>query len=514
MYMFELFDHQKKMETPMRECRNALLLSPCGSGKTLAAVYNWLEQRPTPHLIYVLPTKTLLKSIEKDIIGIVTDQDLSYQLVTLERKEFGNADHISIATDYGEKRETRLYAHDIVVTTLDSYISRLYRSFLTPERYRDLPIARILNSTTIFDEAHMYDKYTHTLMRYTLEFLREANAHHIIMSATLGEKLMKFLDLNNYESIRVPEEKWMSFCGKKTILSLEGYDGKDGISDKIKTIIEKNNIETALIILNTVEKAQNVYILLQHMYDEVILLHSRFKPDDRNKFEKKILEKAKNISDSKRMFVIATQVVEAGLDISFPHLITDLPSGDSLIQRIGRCARRKEELGDIFILYPISESPLPYTPEDIEPVKQLIEPFPITYNTTFEKKLIETVIPPELKGLSESKARGIILSAFDSISAFGKGVVNIPTRDATPVYLYFGTDIKSDERPIKNSVRIDLRFLYGISQDLKKISFYQRKYNENNDIEIKERKKPHAWCFVVPSKSIFYDTALGVVKSE
>jgi Lhr-like helicase len=68
--MFELFDHQKKMEEPMREYKNALLLAPCGSGKTLAAVYNWLEQRPTPHLIYVLPTKTLLKSIEKDIMRL------------------------------------------------------------------------------------------------------------------------------------------------------------------------------------------------------------------------------------------------------------------------------------------------------------------------------------------------------------------------------------------------------------------------------------------------------------
>jgi CRISPR-associated endonuclease/helicase Cas3 len=512
--MFELYDHQKKMEIPMRVCRNALLLSPCGSGKTLATVYNWLEQRPTPHLIYVLPTKTLLKSIEKDIVGIITDLDLSYHLVSLERKEFGNADYISIATDYGEKRETRLYAHDIVLTTLDSYISRLYRSFLTPERYRDLPIARILNSTTVFDEAHMYDTYTHTLMRYTLEFLREANAHHIVVSATLGEKLLNFLGVDHYESIRVPEEKWMSFCGKKTIIGLEGYNGKNDIGDKITNIIEENNIEKALIILNTIEKAQNVYIQLKNMYDDIILLHSRFKPDDRNKSEEKTLEKAKNISDSKRIFVIATQVVEAGLDVSFPNLITDVPAGDSLVQRIGRCARRKGEHGNIFIVYPLSESPLPYTTEDIESVKRLMKTFPITYNTTFEKRLIETVIPPELKGLSESKARGMILSAFNSISAFGKGVVNIPTRDATPVYLYFGTNIKTDEKLMKNSVRIDVRFLYGISQGLKNFTFYQRRYNKNDDIKIKERKRPHAWYFAVPKKSLRYDTALGVVKSE
>ncbi|TAN41385.1 MAG: DEAD/DEAH box helicase, partial [Candidatus Methanoperedens sp.] len=64
--MLELYDHQKAVQEPMHERKNALLLAPCGSGKTLAVVYNWLKERPTKHLIYVLPTTTLLKSIKQD----------------------------------------------------------------------------------------------------------------------------------------------------------------------------------------------------------------------------------------------------------------------------------------------------------------------------------------------------------------------------------------------------------------------------------------------------------------
>lgn len=191
----------------MHERKNALLLAPCGSGKTLAVVYNWLKERPTKHLIYVLPTTTLLKSIKHDIIELIEGKErkpdavkeLGYRIVNLEQTEFSDPKLISIATDYGEERESKLYAHDIIITTMDSYIARLYRSSLTPKKFRDLPIARIFNSTTIFDEAQMYDNYTHTLARYTFKLLREGKAHHIVMTATLSDKMVEFIVGDRHE---------------------------------------------------------------------------------------------------------------------------------------------------------------------------------------------------------------------------------------------------------------------------------------------------------------------------
>ncbi|MFQ6118506.1 MAG: CRISPR-associated helicase Cas3' [Methanosarcinales archaeon] len=508
--MFELYDHQKLMLEPMKEFENALLLAPCGSGKTLAAVYNWLQERPTAHMIYVLPTKTLLKSIEQDIVEILNDKDLEFKIVMLEDKEFGNSNQICIATDYGEKRETQLYAHDIILTTLDSYISRLYRSSLTPKRYRDLPIARILNSTTVFDEAHMYDNYTHTLMRYVLEFLREGNVHHIIMTATMSEKMIEFLKLSKYPIIKVPSEEWMNFAGNKRIKEIVEYKDKNDIADKVKEIIEKNNIRKAMIVCNTVEKAQNIFKKLQKIYNNIILLHSRFKSQDREEHEKEIFM----IFEKEEAFIVATQVIEAGLDISFPNLITDVPAGDSLVQRIGRCARRKGENGDIFILYSDSEKTLPYSREDIELVMKLMNGLPKIYNISFEKRLVETVTTPSMKGLAESKARGIILSTFNSLSSFGDSWISVPTRDATPVYLYFGNKIKKDINPMDNSVRVDLRFLYSISKDLKTFTFYEKRYNEKNELEIKKSQIPFAWSIAVAKKSISYDEILGVIKNE
>jgi CRISPR-associated endonuclease/helicase Cas3 len=506
--MFELFRHQEEMSKPMKEKMNAFLRAPCGSGKTLAIVYNWLEERPTPHLIYVLPTKTLLRGIERDIVKILSDTDLPYKYVELEEKRFGNNEEISIATDYGERRETSLYAHDIVLTTLDSYVSRLYRSSLTPRRYRDFPIARILNSTSVFDEAHMYDNYTHTLMKYVLEFLRGGEAHHVVMTATMNEEMIGFLELDDYYTIRVPPEYWLSFTGYKRLEELMNYENDGDIADKIREIIERNNIRKALIVCNTVGRAQNVFKKLRDMYDNVVLLHSRFKPQDRNNREREAFE----ISEKEEGFIVATQVVEAGLDISFPNLITDISPGDSLVQRMGRCARKKGEKGEIFIMRPSSEQFLPYSRHGIESVAALMKDFPIEQSVSFENHLVNTVATPNLKGMAESRARGLILSVFDSVSSFGDSWVSVPTRDATPIYVYFGK-IEADKNPLDTSVRVDLRFLYSVSRDLKAFKFYERIYDEGGNIRIRKIPRPAAWSIAI-SKTLTYDECLGVIRHE
>lgn len=507
--MFELYEHQEKMLEPMKEKKNAFLHAPCNSGKTFAAVFNWLRERPTPHLIYVLPTKTLLKSIKDDIIRILSDKDLPYSHVKLEEKRFGNNQEISLATDYGEKRETWLYAHDIILTTFDSYVLRLYRSSLTPRRYRDLPIARILNSTSVFDEAHMYDKYTHTLMRYILEFLREGKAHHAVMTATMNEEMIKFLKLDSYYSVRIAPERWLDFTGYKRLEEIVAYENGNDIAEKIEYIIEKNNIKRALIVCNTVKKAQDAYKRLHNTYDNITLLHSRFLPKDRSQREKEAFE----ISKEKEGFIIATQVVEAGLDISFPNLITDISSGDSLVQRMGRCARKRGEEGKIFIMKPESGNLNPYSKQDIESVISVINDLPLNHSVSLERNLVDTVITPALRGMAESRARGIILSVFDSVASFGDSWANVPTRDATPVYVYFGSDFKEDKNPLEKSVRVDLRFLYSISKDLKEFKFYETRCNEDGDMENREIKRPASWSIAI-TRILVYDNHLGVIRNE
>ena len=79
-----------------------------------------------------------------------------------------------------------------------------------------------------------------------------------------------------------------------------------------------------------------------------MLIHSRFKRGNRNEKENRLIgldengESTKEFNTSdKACLVVATQVVEVSLDISFDLMITETAPLDSLIQRFGRINRKR-----------------------------------------------------------------------------------------------------------------------------------------------------------------------------
>lgn len=72
---------------------------------------------------------------------------------------------------------------------------------------------------------------------------------------------------------------------------------------------------------------------------EVLLLHSRFRPGDRETKMRRLLHET---SPESGRIVVATQVVEAGVDVSARTLVTELAPWPSLVQRLGRCNRYGE----------------------------------------------------------------------------------------------------------------------------------------------------------------------------
>ena len=80
--------------------------------------------------------------------------------------------------------------------------------------------------------------------------------------------------------------------------------------------------------MNTVKRAMSIYDAIKQKKPKAIiaLLHSRFRPDDRQK----ALEKVLADPDKNGSICISTQVVEVGVDISATTLITDLAPGHHL----------------------------------------------------------------------------------------------------------------------------------------------------------------------------------------
>lgn len=97
-----------------------------------------------------------------------------------------------------------------------------------------------------------------------------------------------------------------------------------------------------LVVVNTVKQAVDVWEVLradQHINDtDIRLVHSRFRPAERAGWREEFLNKDACAPGTDRI-IVATQVIEAGVDLSAGLLVTELAPWASLIQRFGRCAR-------------------------------------------------------------------------------------------------------------------------------------------------------------------------------
>ena len=101
-----------------------------------------------------------------------------------------------------------------------------------------------------------------------------------------------------------------------------------------------------LVVLNTVKQAQVVYddlVKLGKNEIEIKLFHSRYTRQHRKTTEDSLISFIGNNdesrSDKRPKILVATQVVEASLDLDADYLFTELSPWDSLIQRMGRALR-------------------------------------------------------------------------------------------------------------------------------------------------------------------------------
>jgi CRISPR-associated endonuclease/helicase Cas3 len=121
--------------------------------------------------------------------------------------------------------------------------------------------------------------------------------------------------------------------------------------------------ERTLVICNRVDRAQAVYDELCEVLSgrddppKHLLLHSRFLPSDRAEKEEKVRSWLKKGS-TEHAVVVATQVVEAGLDVSADVQHLEVSPVDSFLQRVGRSARFSQTHADVYV-YPV-DGALPY----------------------------------------------------------------------------------------------------------------------------------------------------------
>jgi CRISPR-associated endonuclease/helicase Cas3 len=266
----------------------------------------------------------------------------------------------------------------ILIGTQDMLLSRaLNRGYAASRFHWPIDFGLLNNDCMwVFDEPQLMGSGVSTSAQ--LAGLRQAlttfgQCPSVWMSATLephwldtidfrGKYLGKALELDNrdYEPKRALHTR---MTATKTVHALGAASTKD-MKDVAKAVVEKHITGTqTLVILNTVDRAKAVYEAIQKAKRslKLLLVHSRFRPRERE-----ILNQQLRQEDPGDRILVATQVVEAGVDISSRTLITELGPWASIVQRIGRCNRTGGDgPGQVFWIDLDEKLTLPYSTTDL-----------------------------------------------------------------------------------------------------------------------------------------------------
>lgn len=243
-------------------------------------------------------------------------------------------------------------------------------------RHSMLRHVALAGKVIIVDEAHAYDAYMSNYLCTALAWLARYGATVIVMSATLPPKqrteLAQAFASQLYDEVKKEAESLMQSSGYPLITTVTPRgvatttsepgptdldatvevidDGLDALGSQLDGMISEGGI--ALVICNTVRRAQMAFGYLKERYpDEVELHHSAFIAKERANKEdvlrKKLGPKAsRGEGRPERLIVVATQVAEQSLDIDADLLITDLAPMDLIIQRAGRVHRHQRPVED------------------------------------------------------------------------------------------------------------------------------------------------------------------------
>jgi len=367
---FEPHGYQRRVAE--RDELPALIEVPPGYGKTAAIVLAWLwrrrfhpdqaVRRATPRrLIYALPQRALADQVASEIAKWLAAVDLSDEVPL----------HVVMG---GAKEANRPWrgapeADSIFVGTVDIIVSKaLVRGYGVPRNAFPIDAALVWNDAhVVIDEVQGAPASTVTLRQ--VEAFRAEQSDGVnrltCMSATVPHESLDTVD-NPYpdeESIvRIgPDDVTDDLRRRRAALRhvREVTTERADPRSIAKHVLDRHRPgRLTLVIVNTVKSAREIETALRRLNGpEPVLLHSQFRPVDRRP---RITLLAQDPPPEGRI-VVATQVVEAGIDVDADVVITEAAPWSSLVQRSGRCNRRGlTDDAELWWIRPIKAAPYDY----------------------------------------------------------------------------------------------------------------------------------------------------------
>ena len=315
--------------------KNVVVVAQTGMGKTEAGLL-WIGDNKG---FFTLPLKAAIneiyKRITKNIVGMQYKESIGLLHSDTYSKYIENNSEDEDIDEYFNK--TKQLSLPVTVCTLDQMFDFVFR-------YKgfELKLATLCYSKIIIDEVQMYSPDLLAYLIIGISYIAKIGGKFAILTATLPGIVTDLLR-EELKDTGVNFEQPRPFIKDELV-----RHSLKIINEAIDTslITEKYDNNKMLVICNTVKTAQRIYDELKsnqefcHICKNINLFHSKFIKKDRKEKEDEIVRFGKADCDESGIW-IATQVVEASLDIDFDLLFTELSDVNGLFQRMGRCFRNR-----------------------------------------------------------------------------------------------------------------------------------------------------------------------------
>ncbi len=335
------------------------LTAPTGAGKTLMllSLANEVikEKKEDLRIIYSIPFLSITEQVEKECLKIfgnsfvkrIDSKSTDERFQKLQKEVETNPDKVKeIMT---AKFVEDIFLSPFVITTF----VRFFETLVSNVNSTLLKLPSFSNCIFLIDEIQSLPPRLYTFfVAYLTEFCKRHNSYCIVSTATMPHFTIENTEAQKlFKDYIVPNELLSLDYFNHSLFNrynIEQNKKRIDVGELAEMVLSEN--QSVLVIVNTIDDSKELFNELSNSLgkDELVLLNTHFTPNDR----KYKIDYAKlRLQYGRKIILVSTQLIEAGVDIDFPVLYRDMAIIPSIIQSAGRCNRNGKlpNLGRIIV---------------------------------------------------------------------------------------------------------------------------------------------------------------------
>jgi CRISPR-associated helicase Cas3/CRISPR-associated endonuclease Cas3-HD len=323
---------------------------PTGGGKTLSSLRYALRHALHYHkerIIYIVPYTTIIEQNADEVRKIVQDDErvLEHHSNVVDDSLTSNDEWEDGISSSGQKLNLARDNWDapIIFTTMVQFLNVFYA-------YGSRNIRRLHNlsrAVIIFDEVQKVPVHCVSLFNHALNFLKDFCDSSIVL-CTATQPALDYVEhkLNIPVTADIVQRTPDINCAFKRVRICDSASSETFDTGKLASFVREKVAEMSnvLVILNTRSVVRRLYDLLKEQFadDDCSIYHLSTSMCATHRSD--MLQKIRDQLDRKAKLVcVSTQLIEAGVDISFNCVIRSLAGLDSIAQAAGRCNRHGKD---------------------------------------------------------------------------------------------------------------------------------------------------------------------------